>query len=148
MWAENMPNEWIKQILEHCSKYDNRYLFQTKNPKNIRRILVPKSYVCVTLETNRYYHEIMQNCPTPDQRIKEMEFIRHPLYITIEPIIDFDLNNFIKSIKACNPIQVNIGADSGNNNLTEPSKEKVLELIEGLNEFTKVVQKKNLKRIL
>ena len=50
----------------------------------------------------------------------------------------------------CNPVQVNIGADSSpkHNNLPEPSKEKILELIAELGNFTKVVQKKNLKRLL
>ena len=47
-----------------------------------------------------------------------------------------------------NPDFVNIGADSKNNGLPEPSKEKVLELIDRLNEFTEVRNKKNLKRIL
>ena len=46
------------------------------------------------------------------------------------------------------PIQVNIGADSGGNNLPEPSKEKIIELIFELEKFTKVKQKKNLKRLL
>jgi hypothetical protein len=44
--------------------------------------------------------------------------------------------------------QVNIGADSGNNHLPEPSKEKVLQLIEALKEFTVIDQKRNLNRIL
>ena len=53
-------------------------------------------------------------------------------------------------IKTCNPIQVNIGADSSHkrNKLPEPPKEKILELIEELEKFTSVVQKKNLRRLL
>ena len=35
-------------------------------------------------------------------------------YLTIEPIMDFDLESFILMIQAVNPVQVNIGADSGN----------------------------------
>jgi len=92
MWAQNIPDEWIFKTLCHCNKFeDNSYLFQTKNPYNIRRILVPNSNVCVTLETNRHYPEIMRNCPTPEQRVEQMKLIRHPLYITIEPIMNFDL---------------------------------------------------------
>jgi hypothetical protein len=68
--------------------------------------------------------------------------------ITIEPIMDFDLPEFLEWIKRCNPQQVNIGADTGCNHLREPSKEKVLELIEALSKFTTVKQKKNLNRIL
>ena len=51
-------------------------------------------------------------------------------------------------LKSASPKQVNIGADSGNNNLPEPSKEKVMQLIEGLNEFTTIHNNSNLKRLL
>lgn len=54
----------------------------------------------------------------------------------------------IELIKCCEPIQVNIGADSGNNHLPEPSGVKVLELIEELSRFTKVVRKDNLARLI
>jgi len=148
MWAENIPDEWIFKTLCHCNKYDNRYLFQTKNPENIRRILVPGSHVCVTLETNRHYPTIMGNSPTPERRYEHMKLIRHPLYITIEPIMDFDLPVFVEMLKQCQPIQVNIGADSGRHDLPEPDKGKISELIHEIEKFTTIHNKLNLKRIL
>ncbi len=69
-------------------------------------------------------------------------------YVTIEPIMDFDLEEMVELIKKCNPQQVNIGADSGNNHLPEPPKEKIFKLIEALSSFTTVKQKDNLKRLL
>lgn len=147
MFAQNIPDEWIKRTLEYCGKFDNQYLFQTKNPENIRRILPHESVVCVTLETNRFYPDVMRNCPTPQQRVEQMKLIRHPLFITIEPLMDFDLFEFVEMIKQCEPIQVNIGADSGNNKLPEPSKEKVIVLIEELQKFTTIHRKTNLKRL-
>ena len=148
MFAEDIPEEWIIKTLKHCSKFKNQYLFQTKNPKNIRRILPSWSNVCVTLETNRHYPEIMRNSPKPIDRAKQMKLIRHKLYITIEPIMDFDLEEFVQMIKQCGASQINIGADSGNHNLPEPSKEQIYELIAELNRFTKVKLKKNLNRLL
>ena len=68
-------------------------------------------------------------------------------YITIEPIMDFGLGAFVEMIKSINPIQVNIGADSGNNNLPEPDWNKIEKLIEALSEFTIVKQKNNLERL-
>ena len=64
--------------------------------------------------------------------------------------MDFDLLEFVKLIKMCTPVQVNIGADSNQkrNKLPEPPKEKILELIGELEQFTTVVQKKNLRRLL
>ena len=148
MWATDIPNDWIVKTLQHCGKYDlNKYLFQTKNPENIRRILVYESSVCVTLETNRHYKDIMRNCPTPTERVDQMKWIRHPLYITIEPIMDFDLPEFIEMLKICEPQQVNIGADSKGHGLPEPSKEKIDRLISELSKYTTIHQKNNLSRI-
>jgi len=148
MWAEDIPEEWILKTLLHCEKFDNKYLFQTKNPKGIRRLLIPNTHVCVTLETNRYYPDIMCNSPAPAYRVEEMKLIRHPLYITIEPIMDFDLEVFVEIVKSCEPLQVNIGADSGGHKLPEPSSEKVLQLIEQLKTFTTIHKKRNLGRLI
>jgi DNA repair photolyase len=148
LFTEEIPDEWIKKILGHCDKFDNFYLFQTKNPKNIRRILPYGSSVCITIETNRVYPDIMNNCPIPYERYSHAALIRHPLYITIEPIMDFDIEKLVFWMNVLDPIQINIGFDSGRNSLPEPSKEKTIELIKELSKFTKVVLKKNSKRIL
>lgn len=70
------------------------------------------------------------------------------LLITIEPLFDFDLPELIELIKSCRPQQVNIGADSGRNNLPEPSSDKIEELFERLNQFTEVKLKANLTRLI
>ena len=148
IWADSIPEEWILKTLEHCEKFDNTYLFQTKNPKNIRRILPAKSRVCVTLETNRWYPDIMKDSPQPEARVEQVKLIRHPVYITIEPIMDFDLDEMLRMMYYCSPQQINIGADSGNNNLPEPSKDKLEQLIFALNSYYTIDRKSNLKRLL
>ena len=108
-------------------------------------------FICTTLETNRMYKSIMNNCRPPKDRSLSLSLINHiKKFITIEPIIDFELFDFIKMIKSCDPAQVNIGADSNpkRNKLPEPPKGKILELIAELETFTKVVKKENLKRLL
>jgi hypothetical protein len=91
----------------------------------------------------------MGNTPSPFNRALAMnQFIEFPLFVTIEPILDFDLDEMVRIIKLCHPNQVNIGADSGNNHLPEPSKEKILALIDVLKEFTVIDQKRNLSRLL
>ena len=149
MFAEDIPDEWIDKVMRKCNeKYHNRYLFQSKNPFRFtdNGIIFPKKSVfCTTIETNRYYEEIMRNSPSPETRAFQLPINN---YITIEPIMDFDLKELVQLIEICNPIQVNIGADSGNHNLPEPSKEKIYELIAELNQFTKVKLKKNLNRLL
>lgn len=69
-------------------------------------------------------------------------------FITIEPIMDFDMAGMVELIKTCEPEQVNIGADSKYNGLPEPSKGKVLELIAQLEAFTKVNRKETIYKIL
>lgn len=69
-------------------------------------------------------------------------------YVTIEPIMDFNLNELVKIIRYCKPVQVNIGADTGHNKLHEPTAYKVNQLIMGLSSFTNVVIKPNLNRII
>ena len=68
--------------------------------------------------------------------------------ISIEPIMDFELVEFSMMIRNIHPDYVSIGADSQGHNLSEPSKEKTMELIEGLKTFTEVKIKDNLKRII
>ncbi len=68
-------------------------------------------------------------------------------YVTIEPILEFNLEHMVTMIKRCNPKQVNIGADSGRNNLIEPTKEKVLQLVLELQKFTIIHNKSNLQRL-
>lgn len=152
MFAKDIPYEWTLKTLQHCVKFNNTYLFQSKNPKWFDAIPICEieNYIlCTTIETNRVYPEIMRNSPDPVDRA--IQFGRIPIlekYVTIEPIIDFDIHSLVGLIEFCRPKQVNIGADSGKNNLPEPSKNKILELIEALDVFTEVKQKKNLKRLM
>jgi DNA repair photolyase len=150
LFAEDVPESWILRVLEHCRKYDNEYLFQTKNPQRIHYFWqwFPKfSVFCTTIETNRVYPQ-MGNTPSPQVRAEAMSRIDGRKFVTIEPIMDFDIDDLLDLISGCEPIQVNVGADSGHCNLPEPSKEKVLALIDGLQKFTKIDQKRNLNRLL
>ena len=130
-------------------KFDNQYLFQTKNPGRLIEFELPQnSVICTTIESNRFYPEIMSNSPRASERVEAMSRIELPKYVTIEPILDFDIDELVEMVKSCKPIQVNIGADSGNHKLPEPSKEMVMNLIETLSGFTTVKLKTNLNRIL
>ena len=154
IFADDIPKEWIIKTLEYCNIFENKYLFQSKNPKRFTAYLLEpviknKSIFCTTIETNRFYSE-MGNTLDTYQRAEYLKTIGKHIntYLTIEPIFDFDLHPFLNYLKLANPEQVNIGADSGNNNLSEPPKEKILELITELKKFTKVKLKKNLKRLI
>jgi protein gp37 len=155
MFAEDINPKWVIKTLQHCEMYDNTYLFQTKNSKAFSDYAasiaaLPSFSLCTTIETNRWYGDVMRNCPNPIDRYHEFGKIPYvDKYITIEPIMDFDLPDLASMINKINPIQVNVGANSDPKiKLPEPPKEKILELIEELEKFTIVKQKKNLKRLL
>lgn len=153
LFAEAIPSEWIHNTLQHCNIYDsNEYLFQSKNPKGfayIRQHQIPKYRLCTTIETNRVYPKEMQLSPSPMERALALsKYVLDYRYVTIEPIMDFDIDELVTLIEMIAPDQVNIGADSGNNDLPEPSKDKVISLIEELSRFTTIDRKTNLARLL
>ena len=70
--------------------------------------------------------------------------------ITLEPIMDFDVEILSDWIERINPEFVNIGADSNRKkdySIPEPSKFKIQNLIKKLRLFTKVNLKPNLARL-
>lgn len=155
MFAKHIPYEWKIDTLNHCLEFPkNKYFLQTKNPGKLLSFsneLRMNFSICTTLETNRYYENIMGDTPLPNVRAHYLpRFFSLNRHITIEPIMDFDLPEFVQLIWQCYPVQVNIGADSNpkRNRLPEPPKEKILALIAELEKFTTVVQKKNLARLL
>ena len=154
MFADDVPEEWILKTLAHCKKHDkNKYLFQSKNPKRIYQLREQLPDFCVigtTIETNRFMPDIMGKSPQLEERSISMDLLSKEFEttVTIEPIMDFDVEELVSLIKECNPAWVNIGADSKGHNLPEPSKDKILKLVEEIEKFTKIEKKRNLKRIL
>ena len=150
MFAASIPVNWIYSILRHCNKYPNNcYVFQTKNLERAHWFLAsfpPKFMMGTTIESNYIYRGTQ--APPPEERYKGMlKFKGQKTFVTIEPIMDFDrvLSSWIISIK---PSFVNIGADSKGCGLVEPSPEKILRLIEKLNENEITIRRKtNLKRL-
>jgi len=152
MFANIIPKEWIIKTLEHCNRFDNKYLFQSKNPIRIldmMKYLPKKCVIGTTIESNRHYKE-MGDTPSPKSRALVMFTLKqyYETMITIEPIMDFDVVELVNLIKIAKPTWVNIGADSKNNSLPEPEKEKLLELIEGVSKVTEIKKKTNLERLL
>jgi DNA repair photolyase len=156
MFSERVKTEWIKRVLHYCQVYPkNEYLLQSKNPHRFLDDILMKIYdykfiLCTTIETNRQgLIDKYSKAPSIENRILSLasiESIRK--MITIEPIMDFDLQELRDMIWSVQPESVNIGADSKGHGLPEPSREKVQALITELGIFTKVHLKDNLKRLL
>lgn len=155
LWSKDIPNEWIEKTLAHCNKFEgNTYLFQTKNPYrfvaqewdfplNTTLGITLESDIVPTLNNAPQLADRFINALIVRNRLHDMDFM-----VTVEPIMKFNTLNFPQWIWALNPDWVNIGADSGGNNLLEPTKQEVESLIKELKGFTEVRLKDNLSRIM
>jgi hypothetical protein len=154
MFHWDLCSIWVSNTLNKANLYDNQYLVQSKNPGRFSIFseeLLPEKYtLCTTIETNRVYPGIMGNSPPTEDRSAAMSKLpnTYKRMVTVEPIMDFDIKAMTYMILACKPDQVNIGADSGNNGLPEPTTKKVMDLIDVLSRNTKVFQKPNIARLL
>jgi hypothetical protein len=82
---------------------------------------------------------------------KTTPVFNYPLkkFITIEPVLDFDVDILAKWIGDIKPDFINLGADSKNRNLPEPTVEKIMSLVEELKKYDiELREKHNLQRLL
>jgi len=96
-----------------------------------------------TIETNRNTKQYSR-APIPTYRYDAMKILKHRKYVTIEPIMDFDMDVMVRRIKEIAPEFVYVGynsRDSKNKHLLEPSLSETEELIVELEKFTEVRQK-------
>lgn len=152
MFAKQMPVEWILETVHYAKLFANINLYQTKYPQRfyfLRNEFSDTDRFCTTIETNRVYPQMGIFAPRTSERAEAMYKITgYEKHVTIEPIFDFDLEKMVTLIKMCHPSKVNIGSDSKHHDLPEPSKEKLLALIDELKKFTVIDQKRNLSRLL
>jgi hypothetical protein len=150
LFAEGVPDELIRKIYNYIANNGyNTYWFQSKNPKRMYEWAQNPFVYGTTVETNRDYQ--LSKTTLPKDKSFWMSLIEDreiTTYITVEPIMDFDLNEFVELLNFANPTWINIGADSKKHNLPEPNKTKILELILELKKFTEVRIKSNLERLI
>lgn len=155
MFATDVPTEFIQRIIAHCNRFpDNTYVFQTKNPARFisgrDEIVFPKNSIFgTTIETNRNM-SLISNAPSAQERMKAMVAMppSERKFVTIEPVMDFDVHVLAQWIADINPEFLNLGADSKNHNLPEPSVAKVHELVDALHAMgIELREKHNLNRL-
>jgi protein gp37 len=145
LFGQWVPTEWILRVINATKRSPSSdFLFLTKNPSRYKEFvhLCRENIVLgATIETNR--SNDFSKAPPVAERAKAMIDLQYDRkYISIEPIIDFDLEIFIKLIEDIAPIHVAVGYDNWNNRLPEPQLSKTSQLIEKLKEFTEVRERK------
>lgn len=146
--------EIIAQIEEHLEKCPQKqFYFQTKNPKCLEQyinLLPPNNIILITtLETNRDegYGQV-SNAPLPSERLRAFKNLGWDRKIvTIEPIIDFDYDIFLKWIISIKPMAIWIGYNSRPKqvHLIEPTLAKTREFINELRRSGIVVNEKEMR---
>src|SRR4030066_653391 len=129
----------ILKIMGKDKKQDRIWFVQSKDPKYFGQFLpyLPKNTILLTtLETNRDgFTEKISKAPPPSYRYETFKNLDYPRKIvTVEPIMDFDLDIFAEWIINIQPEAVFIGYNSHPKqvHLIEPSMEKTLDLIVAL----------------
>jgi protein gp37 len=139
LFGEWVPKEWILRVIEATGNSPSSdFLFLTKNPSRYKEFvhLCRKNIVLgATIETDRSYD--FSKAPPVSERAKVMMDLQYDRkFLSIEPIMDFDLEIFAGWIEETAPIRVAVGYDNWSNRLPEPSLSKTLKLIKRLEEFT------------
>jgi protein gp37 len=141
LFGDWVPNEWIMKVIDAIRESpSSNFLFLTKNPgKYLKYVkLYPENLVLgATIETNRNYP--VSQASTTAERYKAMaELPYRNKLVSIEPIMDFDLEIFIQWIREIEPVLVHVGYDNYKYHLPEPSLSKTYQLIDELRAFTRV----------
>ncbi len=143
--------EEISRILDRIKQFPlTNFLIQSKNPRQYWAWNVtfpPNIYLATTIETNRDYG--LTKAPSSIERFYYIQDYPHtPKFLSIEPIMDFDLDILSGWVSQINPEIIEIGCDNYNNHLPEPSWEKVEALLERLKDTCpKVIEKQGLERL-
>lgn len=152
--APGVQDEWIERVFAHaCTWPENKYVIQSKNPL---RLLTgvwrfpPHVMFGTTIETNRDVAQYSKARPCKERAtgIRAVRQDGHAVFVTVEPIMDFDVTALVTWLQMIRPAFVNIGADSKSRGLPEPSFEKVMQLVSTLAESgIEVREKRNLERL-
>jgi hypothetical protein len=133
--------DYLKRIIDAIKKAPPKKTFylQTKKPSCLAPVLsmLPSNVILLTtLETNRDkgYAEISK-APPPSERFKQFLKLDYPRkVVTIEPIMDFDVDEFSDMILQINPEYVWIGKNSHDEaaKLPNPPNDKIAALLKKL----------------
>ena len=141
MFGNWVKDEWILKIFKVIqANPQTTFFLQTKNTMKMwlyQYNLTPNVIISTTLETNREYN--VSKAPPPWDRYYWFKRIKHKRkHVSIEPIMDFDFDEFLYMIKEIKPEAVSIGYDNYGANLPEPPLLKTQSFIQELRKFTEV----------
>ncbi|MEM3622790.1 MAG: DUF5131 family protein [Candidatus Bathyarchaeia archaeon] len=163
LFGNFIPTEWIKAVLDRISTMKGAdFLLLTKNPSRYLSYpyLIPENCILgATIESDYCYQEI-SNAPSQFDRLywmtkladlmrirKQSGGFAHRLFISIEPILDFNLESFANMlINWVKPWAVAVGYDNYGNRLPEPTLAKTTHLMGLLEKAGITVYRKTIRK--
>lgn len=143
--------EWDAAILYAERHPETTFIIQSKNPACFLPLSYPDNVILgTTIETNlrSFLHKPtnhivcyrnISRAPYPDIRAECLRRVKHKRkFVTIEPIMHFDVDGLVRLIEPIEPEFVYVGYDNHKCWLPEPPLDAVKTLIERLEEFTEV----------
>ena len=161
MFCFKVHHYWIAEVLSVISKNpETTFFIETKNPRRLLYHDLPKNVILsTTIETNKIFGQIpfpwqyeeISQAENPKARMFWFSFKRikenYKTHISIEPILDFDLDHFVEWILDFNPsFGVSVGYDNYGCRLPEPPLAKTLQLIDELEKHGIKVERKTLRK--
>lgn len=140
------------QILERIKQFPSTdFLMITKNPGFFLRWPEPLPLNVIlgtTIETNRDTKKISKAPPPLRRWIDIIAVGSRRKFLSIEPVMDFDLREMTRWIALLEPAIIEIGADNYHNKLPEPPVDKLEQLISFCRGVCpQVVEKPGLERL-
>ena len=137
-----VPEEWILRVLSFIADWPGTtFLLLTKNPRRYLDFIdelgrLDNVLLGATIETDdaeRYEAWRVSKAPNVDDRLEAMRELRSMgfsnLMVSIEPVLDFNLDSFTEALVEIRPRLVYIGYDNYNCGLPEPPLDKTLRLV-------------------
>lgn len=145
----------IEAIKEHNPRMEKEFYWQSKKPDTFDRFkdkLPDNCILLTTLETNRdkEYRDISK-APLPSERFKQFKELDYPRkVVTVEPVMDFDLNEFSSWLGSLDLEYLWFGFDSHPQKVEypEPTEEKAQRMVSILkNRYGTEVRGKSLRGV-
>ena len=149
LFGDFIPSHWIQRVLEHIAHFPKtHFLLLTKNPARYHEFLqqMPENAILgATIETNDdqiLLTDMVSEAPLPSRRYTAMRDLDwDKKFISIEPVLDFELETFSLWIEDILPFLVYVGYDNYHNKLKEPLLSKTLSLLDRISKNTLVIKK-------
>jgi DNA repair photolyase len=143
LFCPGMKDEWILKILWRIQeeKGNNKFLLQTKNPHSFLAFyleieeMINKLILGTTIETT--YDTPWSKAPITRDRKKYLATMKDAgfkTFLSLEPLADFNKTTMQKWICEIEPEAIEIGLENYTNYLPKPPEQKIIKLIEYLDE--------------